>query len=142
MFIVFFFFNDTATTEIYTLSLHDALPILFENPAERAKAIAAWTAVSGLGVAIGPTAGGWLLEHFSWSSIFLVNLPVIAVALIAGRALVPASAAPDAARLDIAGAVLSVAALGALTWTLIEAPHHGWTSETTLAAAALSAALL
>src|SRR3712207_7205465 len=74
MFIVFFFFNDTATTEIYTLSLHDALPILFENPAERAKAIAAWTAISGLGVAIGPTAGGWLLEHFSWSSIFLVNL--------------------------------------------------------------------
>jgi len=97
--------------------------------------------VSGLGVAIGPTAGGWLLEHFSWSSVFLVNVPVIAIALLAGRALVPRCAAPDAARLDLVGAVLSVAALSALTWTLIEAPHFGWTSVTTLSAAGGSAVL-
>jgi EmrB/QacA subfamily drug resistance transporter len=122
-----------------TLSI---LTHVFENPAERAKAIAAWTAVSGLGVAIGPTAGGWLLEHFAWSSIFLVNIPVIAIALAGGRVLVPASAAPEAARLDIAGAALSVAALSTITWTLIEAPHYGWTSSTTLSAAALSATLL
>lgn len=104
---------------------------VFREPAERAKAIAAWTGVSGLGVAIGPTAGGWLLEHFAWSAIFLVNLPVVAVALAAGRRFVPVSAAPDAPRLDGVGIVTSVAALSALTWTLIEAPNHGWTSATT-----------
>ncbi|HYB27207.1 MAG TPA: MFS transporter [Solirubrobacteraceae bacterium] len=58
---------------------------VFPNPVERAKAIGIWSAVSGLGIAIGPTLGGLLVEHFAWSSMFLVNLPVIAIALIAGR---------------------------------------------------------
>jgi len=58
---------------------------VFTDPAERTKAIGLWSAVSGLGVAIGPMAGGWLLAHFSWDSIFLVNLPIVAVALVAGR---------------------------------------------------------
>ena len=109
---------------------------VFTDPAERTKAIGLWSAVSGLGVAIGPVAGGWLLAHFSWDSIFLVNLPIVAVALVAGRWLVPASRAPQSGRLDLTGAVLSVAAFTVLTYTIIEAPGYGWLSATTLGLAA------
>ncbi|WP_083418190.1 DHA2 family efflux MFS transporter permease subunit [Pseudofrankia sp. BMG5.36] len=122
-----------------TLSI---LTSVFTDPAERVKAIGLWSGVSGLGVAIGPTAGGWLLAHFSWGSIFLVNLPVVAVALTAGALLVPASRAPRPVRPDLAGALLSIAGLGTLTYTLIQAPAAGWTSTTTLARAAAAAALL
>jgi EmrB/QacA subfamily drug resistance transporter len=115
---------------------------VFTDPHERAKAIGLWSAVSGLGVAIGPLAGGWLLAHFSWSSIFLVNLVPVAIALLAGRWLVPASRAPQARRIDPAGAALSVAALTALTYTLIEAPAAGWLSAATGVRAALSVAAI
>jgi len=115
---------------------------VFPNPAERAKAIGIWSAVSGLGIAVGPTLGGILLEHFAWSSIFLINLPVVAIALIAGRRLVPASRAPRPPRLDLRGAALSVAGLGVLTYTLIQAPDNGWTSSTTIATGAASLILL
>jgi EmrB/QacA subfamily drug resistance transporter len=114
----------------------------FTDPAERTKAIGLWSAVSGLGVAIGPVAGGWLLTHFSWDSIFLVNLPIVAVALVAGHWLIPASRAARADRLDLTGAALSVAALTALTYTIIEAPTNGWLSFTTLGLFAASAVLL
>jgi EmrB/QacA subfamily drug resistance transporter len=115
---------------------------VFTDPAERTKAIGLWSAVSGLGVAIGPVAGGWLLAHFSWDSIFLVNLPIVAVALVAGRWLVPASRAPRSGRLDLTGAVLSVAAFSVLTYAIIEAPSNGWLSVTTLGLFAASVALL
>ena len=115
---------------------------VFTDPAERTKAIGLWSAVSGLGVAIGPVAGGWLLTHFSWDSIFLVNLPIVAVALVAGRWLVPASRAPHASRLDLTGAVLSVAAFSVLTYAIIEAPGNGWLSVTTLGLGVASVALL
>src|SRR5499427_286428 len=115
---------------------------VFTDHAERTKAIGLWAAVSGLGVAIGPVAGGWLLAHFSWGSIFLVNLPIVAVALVAGYWLVPASRAPQASRLDLTGAALSVAALTVLTYTIIEAPSNGWVSVTTLGLFAASVVLL
>ena len=115
---------------------------VFTDPAERAKAIGIWSGVSGLGVAVGPTLGGLLLEHFAWSSIFLINIPVVVVALIAGRRLVPASRAPKAPRIDITGASLSVAGLSALTYTLIQAPSNGWTSSSTLLTGVLAACLL
>jgi EmrB/QacA subfamily drug resistance transporter len=115
---------------------------VFTDHTERSKAIGLWSAVSGLGVAIGPVAGGWLLAHFSWDSIFLVNLPIVAIALIAGHWLVPASRAPQARRLDLIGAALSVAAFTALTYTIIEAPANGWLSATTLGLGATSVALL
>jgi EmrB/QacA subfamily drug resistance transporter len=115
---------------------------VFTDPAERIKAIGLWSAVSGLGVAIGPVAGGWLLAHFSWDSIFLVNLPIVAVALVAGRWLIPASRAPRAGRLDLTGAVLSVATFSVLTYAIIEAPGNGWLSVTTLGLFAASIALL
>ena len=115
---------------------------VFTDHAERTKAIGLWSAVSGLGVAIGPVAGGWLLAHFSWDSIFLVNLPIVAVALVAGRRLIPASRAPQAGRLDLAGAALSVAAFSVLTYAIIEAPDNGWLAATTLGLFGASAVLL
>jgi EmrB/QacA subfamily drug resistance transporter len=111
---------------------------------ERPKAIAIWSAIAGSAVAIGPVLGGWLIEAADWHVIFLVNVPV-AVACIAGAlALVPESRDEHSHRLDWAGAVLSIAALSALIWALIEAPERGWASATILAAfgaAALFAAL-
>src|SRR3954467_5109069 len=93
---------------------------------ERPKAIAAWAAVSGLGIAIGPISGGFLIEHFTWNSIFLINLPVVAVCLAGALVLVPDSRDPQAARIDLLGTVLSIAGLSAVVWGLIEAPERGW----------------
>jgi len=109
---------------------------------ERAKAIGIWAGVSGLGIAIGPVAGGWIIENADWSWIFLVNVPFVAGALIAGRRLVPESRDPAAPRLDVLGSVLSTAGLTALVWGIIEAPSAGWTDPTILAAFAAGAAVL
>jgi EmrB/QacA subfamily drug resistance transporter len=105
--------------------------------AERPKAIGIWAAVAGLGIAIGPVGGGWLIEHFDWSAVFLVNLPIVAAALAAIPALVPESRDPKQSRLDPVGAVLSMVGLGALTWAIIEGPH-GWTDPATLAGFAVA----
>jgi EmrB/QacA subfamily drug resistance transporter len=100
---------------------------------ERPKAIGIWAAVAGLGIAIGPVAGGWLIEQFDWSWVFLVNLPIVAVALAAAPTLVPESRDPEQSRLDPVGAVLSTAGLGVLTWAIIEAGgERGWTDGVTL----------
>ena len=115
---------------------------VFTEPTERAKAIGAWSATSGLAVALGPLSGGWLLEHFWWGSIFLVNLPIVAVALVLGAILVPTSKDPDAGRLDPVGLVSSIAAIGLLVYTVIEAPHRGWTSVDTIGGFAAFAVLL
>ena len=109
---------------------------------ERPKAIAIWAAVSGMGIAIGPITGGWLIEHFDWSMVFLVNLPVVAGCLIAGAKLIPESRDPESPRLDFPGIVLSIAGLSAIVWALIEAPERGWTSSTILTAFALGAAII
>ena len=109
---------------------------------ERPKAIAIWAAVSGLGVAIGPISGGFLLEHFDSSSIFLINLPVVAACLIGAFALVPDSRDPDSPKLDLPGTGLSIAGLSAVIWALIEAPEHGWSSPIILAAFAAGAAII
>jgi EmrB/QacA subfamily drug resistance transporter len=115
---------------------------VFTDGAERAKAIAMWSAVAGLGVAIGPTLGGWLLEHFGWGSIFTVNLPIVAAALVAGRLVVPPSANPHPKALDPVGTVSSVAGIVALVYAIIEAPTNGWLSGTTLALAGAGIAVL
>jgi EmrB/QacA subfamily drug resistance transporter len=109
---------------------------------ERAKAIAAWAAVAGLGIAIGPVAGGWLLEHGDWNLVILVNLPFVAATLVAGRWLVPESRDPAQSALDPLGAVLSTAGLSTLLYGVIQAPEQGWTHVTVLGAFALAAALL
>ena len=122
-----------------TLSL---LAAIFTDPAERAKAIGIWSAVSGLGVALGPTVGGWLLERYSWSSIFWVNIPVVVAAIASAVLLIPASRAAGRVRLDIPGAVLAALAFAAITYTLIQAPGSGWMSGVTLGRAAAGAVLL
>src|SRR3954469_13742669 len=101
---------------------------------ERGKAIGIWSGVSGLGIAIGPVAGGWLIEHASWSWIFLVNLPIVAVAVIAGRFLVPESRDETEPKLDPRGFALSFLALTSLVWAIIEAPSRGWTDAVILGA--------
>jgi EmrB/QacA subfamily drug resistance transporter len=109
---------------------------------ERPKAIAVWAAVAGMGIAIGPISGGWLIENFAWSSIFLVNLPIVVGCLIAGAVLIPESRDPESPRLDFPGIGLSVLGLTAIVWGLIEASERGWTSTTILAAFATGAAIL
>jgi EmrB/QacA subfamily drug resistance transporter len=111
-------------------------------PSERPKAIAIWTACSGLGVAVGPITGGWLLEHYDWNAVFLVNLPVVALALAAGRPLLRESRDPSAPRLDPGGFALSIAGLTALLWAIIEAPSRGWTDGLVLGGFGVAAAVL
>jgi EmrB/QacA subfamily drug resistance transporter len=111
-------------------------------PAERAKAIGVWAAVSGLGIAIGPVAGGFLLEHFSWGSIFLVNVPIVIGAILAGRRLIPESLDPSAPRLDLAGFGLSTVGLVALVWSIIEAPTKGWADPAILSGFGVAAVFL
>lgn len=111
-------------------------------PAERGKAIAIWAGVSGLGIGIGPIAGGLLLEHFWWGSIFLVNVPVVVAAIVAGRFLVPESKDDRAPRLDPVGALLSILGLSALVFAIIEAPIRGWLSAETLGAGAVGIVIL
>jgi EmrB/QacA subfamily drug resistance transporter len=105
---------------------------VFTVAKERATAIGIWSGVSGLAVAIGPVSGGLLLRHFTWSSVFYVSVPVAIVALIAGRLLLPNSRDPKAGRFDPLGALLSVAGITLLTWSIIEAPQHGWASAATI----------
>lgn len=114
---------------------------VFTEPSERAKAIGIWSATTGLAVALGPVTGGWLLEHFWWGSVFLVNLPIIAVALVTGAVLLPTSKDPDAGRLDPVGLATSIAAIALLVFTVIEAPHQGWTSPSTIGGFVAFAAL-
>ena len=102
-------------------------------PKERARAIAIWAGVAGAGAAIGPLASGWLLGHYWWGSIFLVNLPVVTLALVAGWFLLPTSRDPQHAPLDPVGAVLSMVGLASLLYAIIEAPAKGWTATTILA---------
>jgi predicted MFS family arabinose efflux permease len=97
--------------------------------------------VSGLGVAIGPVTGGFLLEHFWWGSVFLVNVPFALATLASARWLVPESRDPEPPRLDLVGAGLSIAALTSLVWAVIEAPSYGWTDGSIVAAFGAAALL-
>jgi EmrB/QacA subfamily drug resistance transporter len=106
---------------------------MFTEPRERARAIAVWAGVAALGLGLGPLVGGWLLQRFYWGSVFLVNVPVVIGALVAGRLTIPESRDPGAARLDPLGAVLSVAGLGALLFGVTEGPARGWTSPVIVA---------
>jgi EmrB/QacA subfamily drug resistance transporter len=122
-----------------TLSL---LISVFPDPRERATAVGVWAATAGVGVALGPVAGGFLLDHFWWGSIFIVNVPLCVLAIVVGLRVVPESRDPAPARIDWAGAALSGAGLVALVWGVIEAPSEGWTSGPVLAAFALAAVAL
>jgi EmrB/QacA subfamily drug resistance transporter len=109
---------------------------------ERPRAIATWAAVFGLGVGIGPLIGGFLLQHFEWNSVFLVNLPVIVVALIGGAYTLGESRDEHAPKADFPGVILSILGLFALLYGIIEAGLLGWTNSTVLTAFAFAAVLL
>ncbi|MFF7114737.1 DHA2 family efflux MFS transporter permease subunit [Streptomyces albogriseolus] len=115
---------------------------VFPRGAERTKAIGIWSAAVGVGTVIGPMVGGWLLSHYWWGSVFLINLPLGVAGLIAAALLVPDSRAPGSGRLDPAGALLSVAAVGSVLWAVIEGPDRGWTSPAVRTAFAAGALLL
>ena len=101
-------------------------------PNERPRAIAIWAGFAGFGVAMGGVVSGALLEHFWWGSIFLINVFVVVVALVAGFFLIPKSREKIHAPLDPLGALLSIAGLSALVYGIIEAPDNGWLSTQTL----------
>ncbi|MGO9788326.1 MAG: MFS transporter, partial [Solirubrobacteraceae bacterium] len=115
---------------------------VFRDPAERARAIGAWAATIGLGIAIGPIAGGLLLAGFWWGSIFLVNVPIVIAAFAGAMLLVPDSKNPAADQPDPVGAVLSIAGLGLLLWAIIEGPTRGWGSASVIVVGATSVAVL
>ncbi|MBU3690154.1 MAG: MFS transporter [Acidimicrobiales bacterium mtb01] len=106
---------------------------VFRDPVERAKSIGVWSAVSGSAVAFGPVTGGFLLEHFWWGSVFLINIPIVAVALVLQAVFVPESKDPNAKRLDIPGFLLSISFVTLLVYSIVEAPHRGWTNGLTIA---------
>jgi EmrB/QacA subfamily drug resistance transporter len=119
-----------------TLSI---LTNVFTDARERALAIGLWSGVAGVAVALGPVTGGFLLEHFWWGSVFIVNVPIVIAAIVAGHFLVPTSRNPERPKLDLVGAGLSIVGLGALVAAIIEAPSNGWTSPLILAGFAVAA---
>jgi EmrB/QacA subfamily drug resistance transporter len=99
----------------------------FREPAERARAIGIWAGVSGVGIALGPLAGGLLVEHFGWGSVFLVNLPICAGALVLALRFVPNTSDPEESPLDPLGALFSIVGLLFFLYGIIQAPDAGWT---------------
>ncbi|GAP46340.1 DHA2 family efflux MFS transporter permease subunit [Streptomyces azureus] len=110
--------------------------------AERAKAITLWTATAGLAIAAGPLVAGALLEHHGWSSTFLINVPVAALAIVGALALVPPSKAGHHGRIDYGGGLLSVVWIAALVYMIIEGPHFGWGAKAVTAAGVAGVALV
>jgi EmrB/QacA subfamily drug resistance transporter len=111
-------------------------------PDERGKAIGIWAALAAVGIGLGPLAGGLLLEWFDWSSVFLLNVPFAAVALLLGFRYVPESRDPSPGSFDLPGAALSTAGFSLLVYAVIEAPGRGWLSGTVLGLLALALVLL
>jgi EmrB/QacA subfamily drug resistance transporter len=110
--------------------------------AERARAVALWAGISGAGTAIGPLLSGFVLDHADWNMVFVVNLPIIALAIVTGWFLVPRLRSQHSTPLDLGGAVLSAAGVSLLVYSLIEAPTHGWLAPQTLASGAVALAVL
>lgn len=105
---------------------------------ERPKAIAVWSSVSALGIVAGPILGGFLLDHFAWPSVFVVNVPVVLAGIVTTLWIVPESRAPGRIPLDPVGAAVSVVALVALTYGIIEAPSYGWSDARIFGAIAVA----
>ncbi len=107
------------------------LTIAFEDLNERAKAFGVWGAASGVAIAIGPVVGGLLLVHFWYGSIFLINAPLVLVAVVLSNYVVPESTSPTRRRLDVVGLVLGTSGVTMLTLAIIQGPSWGWHSLTT-----------
>ncbi len=114
----------------------------FHVPSERARAIGIWAGVAGIGISIGPLLGGLLVENFGWPAVFLINVPVCTITVLLAHWFVPNSSAPDESPLDPPGAALSILALVAVLFAVIEAPNRGWTSPVVGGSFAVGATLL
>jgi len=118
-----------------------ALAVLFSEE-ERPKAIAIWAAANMVGFPIGPILGGWLLSHYWWGWVFLMNVPVAVIGFSAAAVLVPESKAESSPGFDGLGVVLSSGGLAGLTYGFIEAGQHGWSSVSALAPMATGVVVL
>ncbi|NUP16356.1 MAG: DHA2 family efflux MFS transporter permease subunit [Streptomyces sp.] len=117
------------------------LPILF-GPQERAKAVGIASAASALGLPLGPIIGGWLLNHFWWGSVFLINVPMAAIGIAACVFLLPETKDPASPRVDTVSTALAASGLGVLVYAIIEAPTRGWGDPLVLAMLAASVVLI
>ncbi|MGW6138921.1 MFS transporter [Streptomyces sp. NBC_01474] len=105
-----------------------AVVVQIFDDTERVRAIGLWATVNSLGFAAGPLIGGVMLDHFWWGAIFLINIPVAVIGLIAVLALVPESKNPLGDRPDLVGALLSTVGMTGVVYAIISGPQHGWTS--------------
>jgi EmrB/QacA subfamily drug resistance transporter len=122
-----------------TLSI---LTNVFRDHRERAQAIAIWSSIFAVGAGLGPLVGGYLLSHFAWSSVFYVNLPVVAVGLLGVGLFVPESRDDSAPKADVPGALFSISGLVSLVYAIIRSGEHGWLANDVLASLALAMMLL
>ncbi|RMI31761.1 MFS transporter [Nocardia stercoris] len=118
------------------------LPSLFPAPAERQRALTVWVTSTAIGLPLGPIVGGYLLQHFWWGSVFLINVPLVLVGLIAVAGLVPESRSENNFRIDLPGVALSAAGMTGLTYGFIRLGQDGWGNTAAWAVAAVGAALL
>ncbi|MFC4127001.1 MFS transporter [Nocardia rhizosphaerae] len=121
-----------------TMSL---IPTLFARE-ERTRAIGIWSAVFAAGIPLGPILGGWLLRHFWWGSVFVVNLPILIIAVIASVVFLPESRDESVPRIDFPGVILVVVGLSALAYGIIEAPTEGLAAANVIAALVAGIVLL
>ncbi|MFI9014290.1 DHA2 family efflux MFS transporter permease subunit [Streptomyces griseus] len=119
-----------------------AVVVQIFDDTERVKAIGIWSTVSSLGFAAGPLFGGFVLDHFWWGAIFLINIPVALIALVAVVRLVPESRSGQGERPDLLGALLSTIGMTAVVFAIISGPEHGWTSGQVLLTAFVGVAVL
>jgi EmrB/QacA subfamily drug resistance transporter len=108
------------------------LTVLFDHD-ERPRALTVWVTASALGIPLGPLVGGWLLDNFWWGSVFLINVPLVLIAMIAVTLWVPESYGDRSRRFDLLGVLLSTVAMVAVTYGIIEAGSRGWTDARSLA---------
>jgi EmrB/QacA subfamily drug resistance transporter len=107
---------------------------------DRAAAVGAWSGLGGLFAALGPLLGGWLVDGPGWRIAFLLNVPVVALCLVASRAVPESRTSREPSPFDIRGAVLATVALGTLTWSLAQGPRQGWLAPSVLGGVAVAVA--
>jgi EmrB/QacA subfamily drug resistance transporter len=117
------------------------LPVLF-TAEERPRALTIWITANSLGIPLGPIVGGWLLDHYHWGSIFLINVPVVLIGLVAIALLLPESRAAQRPRIDVPGVLLSSLGLVAFTYGVIQGGESGWGAPSTILTLALGIAAL
>jgi MFS transporter, DHA2 family, multidrug resistance protein len=129
-----------AAAVITPLSLA-VLPVMFA-PEERPRAIAIVGGATFIGLPLGPILGGWLLDNFWWGSVFLINVPIVIIAIIVVAFLMPESRSGQRPRIDVAGVLISSAGLALVTYGLIKAGQLGWSNATAISTMAAGVVVL